>query len=166
MKKTFMLLIVVLTVALAFFAMYMVLSSSSVKFLTVSGNSMEPVISEKDVVVVLPAHYSQLKIGDIIVYKHEIEGKEFSFTHRIVDINDDGFRTKGDALDEIDPYIVKPTEIVGIFKFKIPYLGTFFRFANTTPGFILLIIIPASLIIASEIKNIIRYSKSKKEEGK
>jgi len=163
MKKTIVVLIVVL--AAAFFAI-MVSPLSSVKILTVSGNSMEPVISEKDVVVVLPSDYAQLEKGDIIAYKHEVEGKEFLFTHRIVDINDDGFRTKGDALDEIDPYFVKPTEIVGVFKFKIPYLGTFFRFANTTPGFILLIIIPASLIIASEIKNIIRYSKSKKKEEK
>ena len=161
MKKTLVLLIL-LVITFIVLAVYLV----PIKVLTVTGNSMEPVISEKDVVVVLPSDYAQLEKGDIIAYKHEVEGKEFLFTHRIVDINDDGFRTKGDALDEIDPYIVKPTEIVGVFKFKIPYLGTFIRFANTTPGFVLLIIIPAALIIATEIKNIVRiwYSKSKKKE--
>lgn len=163
MKKTLVLLIL-LVITFIVLAVYLV----PIKVLTVTGNSMEPVISEKDVVVVLPSDYAQLEKGDIIAYKHEVEGKEFLFTHRIVDINDDGFRTKGDALDEIDPYIVKPTEIVGVFKFKIPYLGTFIRFANTTPGFVLLIIIPAALIIATEIKNIVRiwYSKSKKKEEK
>ena len=162
MKKTLLLLLILLVIAFIVLAVYLV----PIKVLTVTGNSMEPVISEKDVVVVFPSDYAQLEKGDIIAYKHEVEEKEFLFTHRIVDINDNGFRTKGDALDEIDPYIVKTTEIVGVFKFKIPYLGTFFRFANTTPGFIMLIIIPASLIIASEIKNIIRYSKSKKKEEK
>ena len=169
MKKTIVVLIVVL--AAAFFAIMvspLSLSLSSVKILTVSGNSMEPVISEKDVVVVLPADYKDLKIGDIIVYKHEIEGNEFSFTHRIVAIeyeNGDGeevrILTKGDNLPAPDDYFVRSSQIVGTVVLIIPFIGAFLRFANSFYGLLLLIIIPATLIIYMEVRKIIRYKRAK-----
>jgi len=159
MKKTTVLLIAVL--AAAFFAI-MVSSISPVKFLTVSGSSMEPVISEKDVVVVLPA--SQLETGDIIVYKHEIEGKEFLFTHRIVAIEyGDGEEvkliTKGDNLPAPDNYFVRGSQVIGTVVLIIPFLGSFLRFANSFYGLFLLIIIPATLLIYMEVRKIIRYIK-------
>jgi signal peptidase len=161
MKKN-VLLIVVLAVAL--FAIYM--GSSPLRALTVSGNSMTPLITQADMIVVAPVDQNNLNlhVGNIITYKREIDGTTVLITHRIVEINDNGFRTKGDSMDEIDPYVVKPTESVGVMKFKIPYLGSFLRFANTTPGFILLIIVPATLIIAIEIKIIIRYKYGEKEK--
>jgi len=158
MKKTTVLLIAVLAAAL--FAI-MASSISPVKFLTVSGSSMEPVISEKDVVVVLPA--SQLETGDIIVYKHEIEGKEFLFTHRIVAIEyGDGYArliTKGDNLPAPDNYFVRSSQVIGTVVLIIPFLGSFLRFANSFYGLFLLIIIPATLIIYMEVRKIIRYIK-------
>ncbi|GAH44465.1 unnamed protein product [marine sediment metagenome] len=89
--------------------------------------------------------------------EHKSEERTVTITHRIVKITEEGFKTKGDAIDAVDDYLVKSPDIVGMVKFKIPYLGSFFRVANTTPGFVLLIIIPAILIIAIEIKNIIGY---------
>lgn len=158
MKKTLVLLILPV-IAFIVLAVYLV----PIRFLTVTGNSMTPVITQADMIVVAPVDQNNLNlhVGDIITYKREIDGTTVFITHRIVEINDNGFRTKGDSMDEIDPYVVKPTEIVGVMKFKIPYLGSFLRFANTTPGFILLIIVPATLIIAIEIKVIIRGEKEK-----
>lgn len=134
--------------------------TESIKFLTVSGKSMEPTITSADMLVVARVNPKTLKVGDITVYEyneHKSKERTVTITHRIAEITEDGFKTKGDAIDTIDDYTVKPSDIVGVVKFKIPYLGSFFRFANTTPGFVLLIIIPATLIIAIEIKNIIGY---------
>jgi len=135
-------------------------STGSIKFLTCSGKSMEPTITSADVLVVTRVNPRTLKVGDIIVYEyneHKMEERTVTINHRIVEITEEGFKTKGDAIGAIDDYTVKPSDIVGVVKFKIPYLGSFLRFANTTPGFVLLIIIPATLIIAIEIKNIIGY---------
>jgi len=156
MKKT--LVFILLVIAFIVLAVY----SVPIRFLTVTGNSMEPVISEKDVVVVLPA--SQLEIGDIIVYKHEIEGKEFLFAHRIVAIeHEDGEEvkliTKGDNLPAPDNYFVRSSQVIGTVVLIIPGLGAFLRFANSFYGLILLIIIPATLIIYMEVKKIIGYIK-------
>lgn len=160
MKNTFVVLIIVLSVALL--AIIFVPSISPMKFLTVTGNSMEPVISEDDVLVVLPADCSQLKKGDIIVYKHEVEEKKFTFTHRIVAIeHEEGGNTKiitkGDNLPEPDDYFVKPSQVIGTVSLVIPFLGAFLRFVNSFYGLFLLIIIPAILIIFMEVRKIIRY---------
>lgn len=156
MKKSIVLLIVLLTVIPAFTALYLI----PIRFLTVTGNSMEPVISAKDVVVVLPVDYKDQEIGDIIVYRHEIEGKEFSFTHRIVAIEyeDDEVRiiTKGDNLPAPDNYFVRSSQIVGTVVLIIPFLGAFLRFANSFYGLLLLIIIPAAIIIYMEVRKIIK----------
>lgn len=158
MKKIIVVLIVVLTAA--FFAI-MVSPLSLVKILTVSGNSMEPVISDQDVVVVLPGEDSQLELGDIIVYRHAVDGKEFSFTHRIVAIEyEDGnarLITKGDNLPAPDDYFVLSSQLEGTVVLVVPFLGAFLRFANSFYGLVLLILIPASIIIVTEVRKILRY---------
>ena len=161
MKKSIVVLIIVL-LAVASIAIFLTSSSSPVKFLTVSGDSMAPVITQADMIAVAPVAPENLSVGDIITYRHEMAGGTVLITHRIVAIKDGGFITKGDSLDVIDSYEVKSTELIGVMKFKIPYLGSFIRFANTTPGFILLVLIPASLIIAAEIKYIISHVKKRK----
>lgn len=171
MKKTISVLILLL--AIAFFAI-MVSSLSSVKLLTVSGNSMEPVITEKDLIVValsknkgVDAEYFSenaflkgLKVGDVITYKHEVDGKTLLITHRIVEINRSGsevtIKTKGDNLSEPDDYFVRGSQIIGTVVLIIPFLGAFLRFANSFYGLILLIIIPAILLIFMEVRKIIK----------
>ncbi len=173
MKKSILVLIVLL--AMAFFAIIMVPPLSSVKFLTVSGNSIEPVITEKDLIVValsknkgVDAEYFSenaflkgLKVGDVITYKHEIDGKEVLISHRIVEINRSGnevtIKTKGDNLPEPDDYFVRGSQIRGTVVLIIPLLGAFLRFANSFYGVILLIFIPATIIIFMEAREIIRY---------
>ncbi len=153
-------LLISITIIAIVSAMIICGAVGSIKFLTCSGKSMEPTITSADMIVVLPVNPEDLKVGAIIVYEyngHNWEERKVTITHRIVEITEDGFKTKGDANDAIDDYPVKSQDIVGVVKFKIPYLGSFVRLTNTAPGFVLLIIIPATLIIAIEIKNIIGY---------
>ena len=146
-------------IILCFFALMLasaVAYISPVRALMVSGHSMEPVITSSDVIVVKPVDPSDLKVGDIIAYEYETDDGTVTITHRIVDI-DNGFITEGDFNNIIDDYVVPPSDITGIFWFKIPYLGSFIRFANTDRGYLSLILMPAMILIIIEIKKIIKY---------
>jgi len=59
---------------------------------------------------------------------------------------------------------VKRENIIGKVIFTIPYIGYIGYFVRTPIGFILLIIIPATLLIIHEIIKIIKYQKQAHEE--
>lgn len=136
-------------------------TDNSIKFVTGSGKSMEPTITSADVIIVTHANPEDLDVGDIIVYEYEKAEMPGIITHRIVEIVDDNnFRTKGDANDVVDDHVVKHSEIVGVVWFTIPYLASFSRFVNTGSGYVLSILLPAIMIVTIEIKRIIRYKRS------
>ncbi len=139
---------------------YAMVHAAPVRFLTVSGHSMEPVITASDVIIVTtpPIDPDKLEVGDIIVYKPDTGDNIISITHRIITIDENGITTKGDSNSEIDDYIVQPSDITGIFRFKIPHLGSFIRFANTDRGYLSLILLPAMMLIIIEIRKIIKYT--------
>jgi len=127
--------------------------------------SMQPAISVGSVVVIKPADPETLKIGDIICFRLS---EPTSITHRIFNITDEGFITKGDANEDPDQWIVKKENVTGKAILTIPYIGYIGYFVRTPIGFILLIVIPATLLIIMEIKNIIKYQKTgqkRKEES-
>ncbi len=127
-------------------------------FLVVTGTSMAPEITEKDVLIISPTDPASLKEGDIITYYHEVNGKTYMFTHRIVKIENNILKTKGDFLPAEDRYNVMFQDVKGVMVGKIPYLGVLPRFARTTAGYLLLILLPAFILITKEIIKIRRYS--------
>jgi len=66
------------------------------------------------------------------------------------------FRTKGDANEDLDAYIVPAESVVGRVWISVPYAGYFTDFARSPLGLGLLIGIPAALIIGIEMRNIFR----------
>jgi len=124
--------------------------------------SMEPAIPVGSVVVIKLANPETLKIGDIICFKVS-ESATTTVTHRVSNITDEGFITKGDANEDPDQWIVKKENVIGKAIFTIPYIGYIGYFVRTPVGFILLIIIPATLIIIKETRNIIKELKKKEK---
>jgi len=123
--------------------------------------SMEPAIPVGSVVVIKPADPETLKVGDIICFKTEAEYPK-TVTHRIIGITSQGFITKGDANEDPDQWIVKKENVIGKVIAVIPLLGYLGYFVRTPIGFTLLIIIPATIIIIMEIKNIVKELKKTK----
>jgi signal peptidase len=123
--------------------------------------SMEPAIPVGSVVVIKPANPETLKVGDIICFKTEAEYPK-TVTHRIIGITSQGFITKGDANEDPDQWIVKKENVIGKVIAVIPFLGYLGYFVRTPIGFILLIIIPATIIIIMEIRNIVKELKKNK----
>jgi signal peptidase len=122
--------------------------------------SMEPAIPVGSIVVIKPADPETLKVGDIICFKIESESAT-TVTHRIINITSQGFITKGDANEDPDQWIVAKENVIGKVIAVIPYIGYLGYFVRTPIGFILLILIPATLIILMEIRNIIKETKRK-----
>jgi len=123
--------------------------------------SMEPAIPVGSVVVIKPVDPETLKIGDIICFQLS---EPTSITHRIINITDEGFITKGDANEDPDQWIVKKENVIGKAILTIPFIGYIGYFVRTPIGFVLLILLPASVIIIMEIRNIVKELKKQKQE--
>lgn len=130
----------------------------SLKPLIVLSSSMTPLLGVGDVVIVKPVNSSQLDIGDVIAFEDPAGRENVIITHRIINITEQGFKTKGDAVEDPDQFTVKPDSVVGKAVFDVPYLGYFFDWAKKKEGFLLLILIPSALIIGDELRKIRTYT--------
>lgn len=127
----------------------------------VQSGSMEPAIRTGSVIFILPA--KEYVVDDIITYR--MNEQETPTTHRVVNIDEETgtFITKGDANTSSDMGRVKKESIIGSVRFHIPFLGYVINFAKQPLGFFLLVILPAIIISADEVKKIIQEVKKKPE---
>jgi len=130
-------------------------------FYTVMSGSMEPTIHTGSIVAVKQTN--DYEINEVITVKMKNDPNQ-TYTHRIIDTTDEGYITKGDANESEDPDMATNDLIVGEVLFGIPLIGYLAHFAKEPTGFILLIIVPCVVIIASEINNIREFIKEKIEE--
>lgn len=124
-------------------------------FMTVTGTSMEPAITSNDIIVV-DSRETFIELGTIISYYYQFEDNPspFTITHRVIGFTPEGYRTKGDACANADSYVVAPEDVIGVMRFKIPYLGALIHFANTLTGLLILVIAPTLILIIQEIRNL------------
>ncbi len=80
--------------------------------------SMSPTFRMDDVILWIKAEPSELKVGDIIIFRHPTLPDIDNVVHRIVDIQFDGgkysFRTKGDNFADADRFYVPEANIHGL----------------------------------------------------
>ncbi len=122
---------------------------------TVQSGSMEPVINKGAIVLVKTQE--TYETDDIITFNSKENGS-LTITHRIKEIklvNDlQFFITKGDANDAVDTTLVEKADVIGKVLVSIPMLGYPIAFARTQTGLIALVVIPATIIIYSELMTI------------
>lgn len=125
------------------------------KIFTVQSGSMEPTITTGSVILV--KELSSYEIGDIITRKAG-PSSEATVTHRLIEEEekegDIRFRTKGDANEDADNMTFSFEDIIGQVLFNIPYLGYPINFIKTPHGFILAVVIPATILIYEELRKI------------
>lgn len=122
-----------------------------IQFKSVTGNSMEPYITQSDIIVLTTPNIQQLEVSDVIAYNRPFDGDIISVAHRIINITDQGYKTKGDNLLQEDPYIVSSEDITGVMKLKIPILGLWVQFTKTFASLFFMILIPMLFVIINEI---------------
>ncbi len=135
------------------------------KLLIVQSGSMAPAIKMGSVVVVKPA--DNYKIGEVITFGPYSRTKAPT-THRIYDVKvTDGrmsYITKGDANNAPDTREISKRDILGKVLFSVPYVGFAVDFAKKPMGFMLIIVIPATIIIYDEIRKIFGEVRRKKQQ--
>lgn len=144
----------------------------AIKLYTVQSGSMTPAVPAGSLVISKPA--DGYYVGDVIVFKAEkdrlIKNPKSTTTHRVFEVKETGvgteYVTKGDANNAPDSQIVAKELVLGKTIFSIPLLGYPVSFAKTREGLIILIVIPATMIIYSEILNIKNEAKRLIKERK
>ena len=91
----------------------------------VASDSMKGVFSKGDIVIVEKIkNTDNIKIGDILQYR----SGGIAVIHRVVlidysEIGGRQFVTKGDHNPAVDLYPVRPSQVVGVYRYHIPYVG-------------------------------------------
>ena len=114
---------------------------------SIQTDSMYPVLRPGDLIIdTAVKDAGELRKGDIITYWTVINGERTLNTHTIHEIYDGGgyliFATKGENNTAADPLTVHESEVVGIYKARIPSVGKFFDYLQTSTGFLLVVVIP------------------------
>jgi len=125
----------------------------------VRSESMKPAINMGNIIVT--GHFTgEVKPGMVVTY----ERNEQLITHRVLSVNNDTLVTKGDAMEDPDPWAVTLSSVKGVYLFQIPFIGYMSNFMRTKQGWFLLIIIPAFLLVSLLIKGIVKEALRKEEE--
>ena len=140
-------------------------------YVVLSG-SMEPAIAPGDVVFVYATDPASIGVGDIVTYSRE--NAQVPTTHRVIEVIETNdvpsgvlLRTMGDANEDPDqvpvaggavhgivPAVTLP--VIGTVLFVFPAMGHVIQFANTTPGFVILVGLPLGAFILNEIWTVAR----------
>ena len=142
----------VAAIIILFFLYRPTVLGGNIRYEPVLSGSMEPTIPVGSLVIISPFDPDSLNVGDVICYRFS---DTVLITHRIVYVTSEGFETRGDANEEIDSKIVDKSQVVGSVLFSIPFLGYLGVIMKTQFGFLILLVIPASLMIGYEIRSII-----------
>ena len=119
--------------------------------LLVRSESMVPAIKMGDLIITVPVN-GDIKPGTIVTYRRPIG----PITHRMLAVDGETLVTKGDAVEDPDPWSVTLSDVLGVYLFKLPYVGYLTNFVQTKLGWFLVIIIPAALLVAWLVKDILK----------
>lgn len=139
-------------------------------FIVLSDSMKATDFAAGDVVIVKNVDPATLKEGDIITFvskNNDSYGE--TITHKIRRLAKDasgesGFVTYGTTTDTDDEVVVPYSMVNGKYLFRLPKVGTFFKFLKTTPGYICCILVPFLLLIGVQGFNTFKLFRSYKKE--
>ena len=136
---------------------------------TILSPSMEPNIKVYDVIFDVNVDSPEdIKEGDVITFISTATlTKGMTITHRVVQVIQDengySYMTKGDNNLANDGAAVPFDNVLGKVLFKIPQLGRVQEFLGTKGGWLIVVVIPALIVIISDILKIFRLQSSKNQ---
>lgn len=135
-----------------------------VSLYTIVSGSMEPNIKVYDVVISKKVKSPQdIKVGDVITFISTSSiSKGMTITHRVIEVieTDKGvtYRTKGDNNLSPDTAPAEYSNVIGKVILRVPQLGRVQSFIGTQSGWLIIIVIPALIIIISDILKIFKLT--------
>lgn len=137
------------------------------RYYTVLTPSMEPELSVGDMVIVKLANADEIAEGDVITFNPSSETDAY-LTHRVTQLFPDYqgtgvtcFKTKGDANETEDSFLVDSSRLIGKVAFHIPKIGYIVRFVQLKWYFV----IPLVIMIFVFFELLKRYLAFNKEES-
>ena len=150
---------IITTVIIIFGILFVGLFCFGIQPYVVESGSMEPALQTGSVCFVNQrAKYEDMQVGDIIAFK--LDTGAFA-THRIKEITNEGFTTKGDKNKAEDNIITTRSNFIGKNIFSIPNVGFIVKGIQEPKGKIILGTIIVVLVLASIL---IGKPSKKKEE--
>lgn len=148
--------ILVVAIVMAAVSTYMAFVSSSgqgtpnifgLQMYSIQTDSMYDTLLPGDLIFSTKVDPATLEVGDIITYWTVIDGQRALNTHRVHAIFDMGdgkplFATKGDNNTSADPLNVQSGNIVGKYIGRVPGVGKFIDYLQTSEGFLIVVVIP------------------------
>ena len=151
-------------ISYALIALYAIFSIPGIigyKPLIVISGSMEPNYKVGSILYYKKVSIKEIKENDVITFGTKTDS---NVTHRVFEITDKGFVTKGDSNLSPDSEIVPFEKVKGkVLKVSVPYVGYYISFVNTH----LYLILVVALILLSEffIENIENFKIKKKGDN-
>jgi len=114
-------IVIAFLVAWVFYQGLAFATGTPMPIVSVVSDSMEPIVHRGDLLFVMSAEDPQ--VGDIVIYQRS--DVKYTIVHRIIEVNEEGYVTKGDNNPAPDPgiVIVKKEQIIGKVLFAVPLLG-------------------------------------------
>ena len=153
MKRAFGKILLVYTYILVIFSVYVfaialsngriILKTFGYQSYSIITNSMAPMISSNDLVIVKKTDVKELKEGDIITFIIRPNNKEYIITHfleRIIEIEGKTtYRTRAYGKTQIDPWILDEFDIIGKYHTHISKAGYVVNFIKSPIGYFAII---------------------------
>lgn len=96
-------------------------------------DSMTPVYPVGSVLFIDKCTMDEIAVGDVVTYTLG-SGTDYVMSHRVVEIEDGYFRTKGDANNTQDPEPIRNDRLIGKVVFSVKGLGRVADFMQTSTG--------------------------------
>lgn len=128
-KKVFNLIIYIILLPILIYNIFIILQAIinpnktpnflGIKTYIIISGSMEPNLKIGDIVIVKETKKEDLKVGDIISFRHG----QSVITHRINEISEEKYVTKGDNNNTTDDELIEYNQIEGKVEKRIPVVG-------------------------------------------
>lgn len=117
------------------------------RYYTVLTDSMRPAFQTGDMVIVQIRNADSINVGDVITFNPSNDSDAY-LTHRVTEKIDNYegtgvtcFRTKGDANNAEDSFLIDEDRVIGTVQLHIPKLGVVVRFIQLRWYFVLPLIV-------------------------
>ena len=133
--------------------------------LIVLTDSMYPVIQSGDLIICHTEEPENVQVGDVIAFFDPAGNGTTIVTHRVIEVTENGWRTKGDNNNAEDRLAVPADKLVAVYEgTRLPGLGDVALFMQSTTGLIVCVVCPILLLVGYDMIRRRIYEKSSKKD--
>ena len=133
--------------------------------LIVLTDSMYPEIESGDMIICRTAEPEEIQVGDVIAFFDPAGNGSTIVTHRVIEVTENGWRTKGDNNNTEDRLPVAHSDLVARYNgVRLAGFGNVALFMQSTPGLIVCVVCPILLLVGYDMLRRRLRDKAKKQE--